>query len=162
MSERRVTTTTRTALGPNAIAALLGGLLILISAFLPWWDIGGKTENSNGVPLSFLWDSEATKGLKLLIVLLVVVILIVVGVMAAGMSTLTVVGGVLAILIPLLFMRSSGDAAEKVAGANAGFTDVMGFAPWLCLIGGLVTIVGGVMGYARRTVDTVDTRYDNH
>lgn len=142
----RRTTSATTALGPNAIAALVGALVVLISAFLPWTDVAGETTNSNNVPFSFLWDSGANTGLKLLIPLLIVVILIVVGVFVLSARTLTLIGAVLAIIFPILFLIQRSDLGDKI-GADVG-----GFAPWLCLIGGLVALVGGVMGYARRAV----------
>ena len=150
MTDYNRNTVARPALGPNAIAALIGALLVLISAFMAWVDGGGQSENANGVPFSFLWDSEANSGLKLLIPLLIVVILIVVGVFVLSMRTLTLIGAALAVIMPILFLIQRSDLSDRVKAM--GGPDVGGFAPWLCLIGGLVALIGGVMGYASRAV----------
>jgi len=125
----------------------VGALVVLISAFMAWAEVGNNSTNANDVPFSFLWDSSANSGLKLLIPLLIVVILIVVGVFVLSARTLTLIGAVLAIIFPILYLIQRSDLGDKV-GADIG-----GFAPWMCLIGGLIALVGGVMGYARRVVD---------
>jgi hypothetical protein len=125
----------------HAVLAL-GAALTLLSCFLPWGKAGAT--NAFRFELSILWDTETfgnggiTTGVTL-------VILAAVGLAAAALSrrgaVLGSLAGVLVALIGVVFFSQMvGDAGS----AARAFSDVIGFAPYLTVIGGLIMVLGGL------------------
>jgi len=134
---------------------VLGAVLVLVSIFLNWLDlsVGRLTFSFNGreVPLDFLWDKNSnSEDPSLIVALIPVAILIGVGAMKK-LRWLALAGGILAIVIAVLFGyqadRLLDDAPPQVAGV--GFFDFIGIAPWFVLVGGILGVVGAIV--PRRT-----------
>jgi hypothetical protein len=114
---------------------LIGGLLAVISCFLAW----GEFEDSFDVPLQFLWDKDATGGVKLGIPLVAV----------AGVVALFS----LSAIEPFVFLRRLGGVV--LLGATALFVVQLGrrigwdnlsaseidIGPYLAGAGGLLALL---------------------
>jgi hypothetical protein len=121
-------------LEPSPIG-LIGGALAIISCFLAW----DGYDDSFDVPLQFLWDKDATGGVKLGIPLVAV---------AAGVALFAV-----SAVEPFVFLRRLGGVA--LLGATALFVVQLGrrigwdnlssgdvdVAPYLAGAGGLLTLL---------------------
>lgn len=125
---------------------LIGGVLAIISCFLAW----GEYDNSFDVPLQFLWDKDATGGVKLGIPLVSV---------AAAVTLFS-----LSAVEPFVFLRRLGGVA--LLGATALFVVQLGrrigwdnlsadnvdIAPYLAGAGGLLALFSpsGLWPFTRR------------
>ena len=132
-------------LEPSPIA-LIGGVLAIISCFVAW----GGYSDSFDVPLRFLWDKDATGGVKL------------------GIPLVSVAGAVtlfsLSASEPFVFLRRLGGVA--LLGATALFvvqlgrgigwddlgTDTLDAGPYLAGVGGLLALLApnGLWPFRRR------------
>ena len=138
------------ALEPSPIA-ILGGVLAIISCFVAWGGYG----DSFDVPLRFLWDKDATGGVKLGIPLVAV----------AGAVTLFSFSNV----EPFVFLRRLGGVA--LLGATALFvvqlgrtigwddlsTDAIDAGPYLAGVGGLLALLApnGLWPFKRRRSELI-------
>ena len=119
-----------------------GAGLALLSSFLPW----GKADGTDAFKfeLSVLWDPETfgnggiTTGVALLLLALAG---LAVAILRRLPAWLALPIGVLVLLMGALFLyqmvRDAGSAARA-------FSDFIGFAPWLTMIGGLGMVLGGL------------------
>ena len=115
--------------------ALIGGVLAVISCFVAW----GRYDDSFDVPLQFLWDLDATGGVKLGIPLVIV---------AAVVALFS-----LSAIEPFVFLRRLGGVA--LLGATALFVVQLGrrigwdnlsagnieLGPYLAGAGGLLALL---------------------
>jgi hypothetical protein len=135
----------RRALEPSSIA-LIGGVLAIISCFLAW----DGYHDSFDVPLRFLWDKDATGGVKLGIPLVAV----------AGVVALFSVSAI----EPFVFLRRLGGVALLAAtalfvvqlGRRIGWdnlsADNVDTGPYLAGVGGLLALLApsGLWPFTRR------------
>jgi hypothetical protein len=139
------------AFGPGQIVALVGAALVLVSGWLNWADIEGGdfTASAYKFPAAFLKDNMVDvpgAGLNLGILLLLIVAVCVVGALVQKVRWLAVVGGVLALLVGVVFLYQIRELADEV---NLGMFDLAGYAPLLTIVGGIVAGVGGVLALRR-------------
>jgi hypothetical protein len=139
------------AFGPGQIVALIGAALVLVSGWLNWADIEGGdfTASAYKFPAAFLKDNMVDvpgAGLNLGILLLLIVAVCVVGALVQKVRWLAVVGGVLALLVGVVFLYQIRELADEV---NLGMFDLAGYAPLLTIVGGIVAGVGGVLALRR-------------
>jgi hypothetical protein len=134
-------------LEPSPIA-LVGGVLAVISCFVAW----GRYDDSFDVPLQFLWDKDATGGVKLGIPLVIV---------AAVVALFSV-----SAIEPFVFLRRLGGVA--LLGATALFVVQLGrrigwdnlsagnidIGPYLAGAGGLLALLApsGLWPFGHRDV----------
>jgi hypothetical protein len=121
-------------LEPSPIG-FIGGVLAIISCFLAW----GGYSDSFDVPLQFLWDKDATGGVKLGIPLVSV---------AAAVALLS-----LSAIEPFVFLRRLGGVALLGAtalfvvqlGRRIGWDNLsagnIGAGPYLAGVGGLLALL---------------------
>ncbi len=121
---------------------LLGGIALLLSAFLPWESFGqGFDVKPFDLPLAVLWGegspSQPELGLALVII----------GVAAIGLGFLPkvpgraiVVAGLLGAACAVLFFIQLGRAADWKIG---DMFDILGAGFWIAFVGGVLTSIGG-------------------
>jgi hypothetical protein len=155
---------TVTAATPSATAAPAGGIelgglnvrllcavgavLGLIAVVLPWLTPPGAGGSSNAfdVPTAFLWDYEASGGLKLgVIVLAVAIIGLIVSFVMPLDARIAGAMGVVALAIGLVFViqvvRAIGEFDLSFGDA---ISDWVGFGAWMTVGGGVLMLVGGL------------------
>lgn len=136
------------AVAPGRAAVKVRGLiaagagLALLSSVLPWGKAGGT--NAFEFELSILWNPDTfgnggiTTGIALLLLALA-------GLAVATLrrlpAWLALPIGVLVLLMGALFFYQM---VRDVGSAARAFSDVIGFAPWLTMIGGLGMVLGGL------------------
>lgn len=113
----------------NRYASIAGGLLTVISMFLPFISLSGLA-STNGMAMG---------GVAYFFIILGITIA---GVGYADRRWLNILSLVFGLIIAALAIKYSGDA--KDAGATAGI------GIWLMLVGGLVSMVGAVMGMVKK------------
>lgn len=148
-----------TAAGPTLdagpIVAAVGGIVVALSSWLAWLASveGSPTESAFEGPAWFLIDSSATRaGLSLGILVLVVGIIVIVGAVVRGMGILALIGGLLELLIILLFTYQLNRAVNDFndgPGVDVNLTDFVGFGVYVALAGAVLAIVGGFMSLSR-------------
>jgi hypothetical protein len=134
---------------PSPIA-LVGGVLAIISCFLAWDDVAELAWNDSfKVPLEFLWDKDASGGVKL------------------GIPLVSVAGAVallsLSRILPADFLRRLGGVVLLAAcalfvvqlGRRFGWdnlNDNLGVGPYLAGAGGLLALLGppGLWPFVKR------------
>ena len=123
---------------PSPIA-IIGGVLAIISCFLAWDDVAGLAWNDSfKVPLKFLWDRNASAGVKLGIPLVsvagAVALLSLSRILAADF--LRRLGGVVLLGVTALFVVQLG----RRLGWDA-LNDNLGVGPYLAGAGGLLALL---------------------
>ena len=127
------------AFEPSPIA-IVGGVLAIISCFVAWDDVAGLAWNDSfKVPLKFLWDKEATGGVKLGIPLVsvagAVALLSLSRILAVDF--LRRLGGVVLLGTCALFVVQLG---RRFGWDN--LNDSLGVGPYLAGAGGLLALLG--------------------
>ena len=157
-------------LAPIALILVIAGpLIVVLSSFLEWagrnYKPAGKGLSYSGfeVPAKFLIDSKANlggEGLPLGVLVLIVAAVSLVGVFAPvqGSRVWIVVGGALAVAIPLLYLVQLNDFMQRVnevfPPGGFGARNTVGFGAVLCGFGGTVTLLGAALGwFAGRNAD---------
>lgn len=113
----------------NRYVSLAGGLLTVISMFMPFISVAGIA-SSNGMAMGGVAYFFIVLGLTIA------------GVGLANKRWLNILSLLFGLIIAALAIKYSGDA--KDAGATAGI------GIWTMLIGGLVSLVGSVMGMMKK------------
>ena len=123
---------------PSPIA-IVGGVLAIISCFLAWDDVAGLTWNDSfKVPFEFLWDKDASGGVKLGIPLVIVAAVVV----PLSLSPILPVdflrrlGGVLLLAASALFVVQLG---RRLGWDN--LNENLGIGPYLAGAGGLLALL---------------------
>jgi hypothetical protein len=126
------------AFEPSPIA-IVGGVLAIISCFLAWDDVAGLAWNDSfKVPFEFLWDKDASGGVKLGIPL--VIVAAVVALLSLSpilpVDLLRRLGGVLLLAACALFVVQLG---RRLGWDN--LNDNLGIGPYLAGAGGLLALL---------------------
>jgi hypothetical protein len=124
----------RRVLEPSPIG-LIGGVLAIISCFLAW----DGYHDSFDVPLQFLWDKDATGGVKLGIPLVVVSAVVALFSVSAiePFVFLRRLGGVVLLAVTALFVVQLG----RHIGWDNLSTDSIDAGPFLAGAGGLLALI---------------------
>ena len=143
------------AIDAGAIIAAIGGITVALSSWLAWLSgaDGSPSATAYDGPAWFLIDHRATRaGLSLGVLALVVGTIVLVGAVVRGLGMLALIGGLLALLIVLLFTyqltRAVNDFNE-IPGVDVSITDFMGFGLLVALIGAVLAIIGGYLSIQR-------------
>lgn len=137
------------------IVAAAGGIAIAVSSWLAWIASveGSPTESAFEGPAWFLIDNHATRaGLSLGILGLAVGIIVIVGAVMQGMGMLALIGGLLELLIVLLFTYQLNRAVNDFndgPGVDVNLTDFLGLGAYVALVGAVLAIIGGFMSLSR-------------
>jgi hypothetical protein len=122
------------------ILPLIGAALVVVGALLSWISIeGAGSSNAFDVPLQFLWDPDGATdaGLNIGILLLIV------GVGGAVMTFLPATGGLrraagmVAILVPIIFVVQVLQLFEGASFADV-MTEAVSFGVYTTLVGGFL------------------------
>lgn len=131
----------------GAIGLLLGGALLIIGSFVTWFsllgiDVTGFTSGSDDT----VRDGPLFLTLGIVVVIFGVVLLAlkrVLGVAIAG-----VVVGVVAVIAALADLGDVSNAQDTALDAGIDFT--IGPGLYLCVVGGVLSIAGGVIAIVKR------------
>jgi hypothetical protein len=137
-------------IGPGMVLGILSGIGVVVSLFLEWRN---PAVHADDVPLSFLWDKNASGQPSLLLVLIPCAALLIIGALIPRGGPLRLLGGLGTVVVAGLFAfqldrstsGSLGDALE------AGF--------YVAALAGILGVVSGVLpgGWAwQRTVERED------
>ncbi len=139
--------------GVGGVLAIGGAAIVLVAAFLDWaepgfFDRDGFT--AGDIPLQFLWDTTPATfdDPSLLYPLVLAVALCVAGAFIARARWLAVIGGVIAIAVPLWFVYAVRNVLTDSLYEGAfddGTLDFVANGVWVCLAGGVIAAVGGVL-----------------
>jgi hypothetical protein len=122
---------------------LLGGAVLIVVSFLPWFDTAFGSENAFGIPVAFLADFDTQDGSPYLGWFLIALGAgaIVVSAMPKVPSVVTRIIGLVAILAALAFIgQSIRGVTDAGFDASETFTDFLGFAPYVAIAGGAVLL----------------------
>jgi hypothetical protein len=143
------------SLDAGPVVAAVGGLAVGVSSWLAWLASveGSPTESAFQGPAWFLIDKNATRaGLSLGILVLVVGIIVIVGAVVQGMGMLSLIGGLLGLLVVLLFTYQLNRAVNDFndgPGVDVNLTDFLGLGVYVALVGTILAIIGGFMSLSR-------------
>ena len=137
--ERRITS--------GAIIAIVGGLLGLIGFFLPWYNISGI-----GVAAPLSWSGAQFSIFGILPLLFAILAIVGGGVKRPLLAGIVGIIGFIMTMIPFVIIESivgPSAAAARATCAAAGATCSIGwsFGFFLTLIGMLLAMVGGFVGW---------------
>lgn len=134
----------------NVIPLVIGALsaiAVFVASFLAWFSFNGPDGSLNGtsVPVEFLWNTTVGgDGPSLLVALGPIALLILVGAVFGQARMLAVIGGVLAIIVSVLFVLQT-DSLLGDLGIDEGTFDALGIGPYVAFFGGAVAIVAGLI-----------------
>jgi hypothetical protein len=145
--------------GIGQAVAILGAIAVVVSAFLHWIDItasnGGVTRtltlDGKDIAVQFLGDYKTTStDPSILVALIPIAAFAVLGVLVFRSRPVTIVSGVAALALAVLYSFQTHQAFNNISQLaangvhNIGFWDVIGIAPWVCAAGGALIVVGGL------------------
>jgi hypothetical protein len=134
----------------------VGAAIVLISAWLNWGDFQGETASAYEIGSEFLFDSSVEEGKGLLgigYLVLLAAVLVVVGVFVKQVRFLPIAGGVLAVIVPLLFVFQANnfiDNANDEFDLDIELFDFITYFPFLTVIAGGIAIAGGAVALAQK------------
>lgn len=127
---------------------IVGAVLVGISIGMEWGteSIWGESLAASGFTTEVLWDTYPAdyNSFPLMWPLLATIALMAIGVFSARRRALSVVGGVGATVIALLFLKSINSVLGEAYYDDYSFVDSVGQGAWLALAGGVVAVLGGV------------------
>jgi hypothetical protein len=129
------------------VVGAIGAVAVFVSAFLAWFSFQGPDGDLTGtsVPVEFLGDnSVGGDGVSLLVVLAPFALLILVGAIFGQARVLAVIGGVLAIIVAILFVVQTSNLIDEL-GIDEGTFDALGIAPYIVFGGGVLGIFAGLV-----------------
>lgn len=122
---------------------LAGAAAALLAVFLPWVDAGIATLNSLDVSLSFLWDLGAQGSPYLGWALIAAVAAGAIGsATKKPLNGLVRLAGVVAIAIAIVFVVQIYRGVTDGGGTVGDAFDLLGFAPWIAVGGGVIMLAG--------------------
>jgi hypothetical protein len=148
------------AIGPGQVIALAGGLLFLISSWLPWIRIevggigGSESFSAYRLPAHFLLDSQSELGgLSLGIVIAFFGVACISAAVISGLSRslrlLPLIAGVPTFLVAVLFLVQTKYLYDQLpAVVEGGYFSVLGFGAYIALLAAIASVVGGVLALA--------------
>ena len=134
-------------LGKGAAIGLIGGILAIVGAIMPWWiatasvSAGGFTVSAS-VPLLGIFTLGG-----LLCLVFGALGLVMALIKNKATSLITVVCGVLALAASLMVGAFLATANVAVPGASANASVTPSFGMWIAAIGGIVLIIGGALAF---------------
>lgn len=149
--------------GLGRILAAVGALVFLISAWFLWIGIENETDSAYKIPAKFLLDSNpgSSAGLNLGIIVFLlgaagIVFALIPG--ARQLRILNVVIGVVALVIPLLFIWQVNNLADLVndrfqslgSSRRVGVFDILDPGVYIAIGGAVITGVGGILALAQK------------
>jgi hypothetical protein len=145
------------AIGVGPIVALIGGIVFALSSWLNWLaGVRGASEAASAydAPARFLVDVDAgLGGPSLGAVVLHVGVVVIIGAVVRGLGLLSVVGGLLGLVIVVLFSFQLNRLVDRVtqipALADADLTDFLDFGEYAAAVGAVLAIVGGLLSLRR-------------
>jgi hypothetical protein len=149
-------------IGPGQIVAFVGGLLFFVSAWFTWisyeFTAGGTSASESfsayRIPAHFLLDSESESGgLNLGIVIaffgFACIAAAVLGALNRNLGLLSLVTGVAAFLVALLFFVQTKNLSDLLPEfVDTGYFSLLGFGAYVGLIGAIAALVGGILALA--------------
>ncbi len=129
------------------VIGTVGAAAVFVSSFLAWFSFKGPDGSLNGtsVPVEFLWNTSiGGDGPSLLVALGPLALLIIVGAIFGQARVLAVIGGVLSIVVAVLFVIQTGDLMDDLQ-IDEGTFDAIGIGPYIAFAGGAVGIFAGLI-----------------
>lgn len=107
----------------------------------------GESRTAARFTTQFLWDEIPADfdNFPLLWPIGAAMVLIVAGLVKRPLRALAIVGGIGAVLVSLLFMKSVNSLLDLWFMDDVAFGDCVGNGVWMCLVGGVVAIAGGIL-----------------
>jgi hypothetical protein len=149
-------------IGPPQIVALVGGLLFLVSAWFTWIHIelvsGARSASfpAYEIPAHFLLDSQSESGgLNLGIVIaffgFACIATAIVSALQPRLGVLSLVAGVAAFLIVVLFLWQTKNFADELSPLlESGYFSVLRYGAYIALVSAIVTVVGGILSLVQK------------
>ncbi|HKH26193.1 MAG TPA: hypothetical protein VKB11_03555 [Acidimicrobiia bacterium] len=150
-------------IGAGPIVALVGGILYFVAAWFAWlrFEFTGAASVSESfsaydIPGHFLLDSGSEAGgLSLGIVIaffgFACIATAVLSTTNNRLGILTVIAGVAALLVVVLFLIQTANLIDQLPRAfETGYFSVVRFAAYIALIGAIGSVVGGILSMAQR------------
>jgi hypothetical protein len=134
----------------NVIPLVIGAVsavAVFVSAFLAWFSFEGPDGSLNGtsVPVEFLWNTSiGGDGVSLLVALGPLAALILVGAIFGQARALAVIGGVLAVVVAILFVVQTNSLLDDLR-IDEGTFDALGIGPYIAFAGGIAGIFAGLV-----------------
>ena len=146
-------------MGIADVLIVLGAVAIAVSIVLHWIDLShnfGGTQitrrvTASGIPVQVLWDyATRSTSPSLLVVLIPAAVLCLLGFILPRSHWLAALGGIVALIVGLLFIFQAHQElrAEHVPGI--GLTDFIGVGPYVCIVGGALAFLGGAVALRPR------------
>jgi hypothetical protein len=143
-------------IGIGQIVAIVGALAVGVSCFLDWIDVSVGSNSLSGaagdVPVQFLFDKNTSADDPSILVLLIpAAILLLLGALIPKGKVFGILGGLLAIVIPVLYaVQVQRSLDDDLSNLDIGLTDFIGIGVYLALLGGIVGLVGAIFSRSRR------------
>lgn len=138
-------------LGLGEVLVGIGAVAVAVSIVLRWADLANGTaifrRTARGVPVQVLWDyTTNSTDPSLLVVLIPAFLLCVAGIVLLRARFLALVGGVLAGAVGAMYIFQTHQALRASRGAHPGIglSDFLGVAPYICIAGGVLAVIGGL------------------
>lgn len=148
-TQRPVRGTTGTLDVLPLVVGAIAAVVVFVTSFLEWLSfeegLSEVSEKGTDVPVQFLWDTiPGSTDPSLLVVLLPAAALILLGAIIGQVRLLAVVGGVVAIVVAVVFVIQTGRLLDDL-GVDLGAFDAIGIAPYVCFVAGAVGVVAGLL-----------------
>jgi len=131
---------------PLVIGAV-GAVAIFVSSFLAWFSFEGPDGGLTGtsVPVEFLGNnSVGGDGPSLLVALGPIALLVILGAVFGQARLAAVIGGVLAIVVAILFVVQTGSLLDEL-GIDESTFDALGIGPYIAFGGGVLGVFAGLV-----------------
>jgi hypothetical protein len=144
-------------IGIGQIVAIVGAIAVGVSCFLDWIDISVGSNSLSGsasdVPVQFLFDKSTSADDPSILVLLVpAAILLLLGALIPKGKVFGILGGLLAIVIPVLYsVQVQRGLDDDLSNLDISLTDFIGIGVYLALVGGIVGLLGAIFSRSRPT-----------
>jgi len=134
----------------GAAISILGGGLLLLSAFLPWMTarVAFASISRNAFQLGNQMGFSAD-GLVLTLLGLVAILIGITRSLRASLPVFIqrspIIVGIAAVLVPLVRVGSINSLAQKVSSSSGLASASVGFGVWLAIFAAVITVVGGLL-----------------
>ena len=130
----------------------IGAAAIVVSIVLRWPDLATShiiyRRTARGVPVKVLWDytTKLNSTPSLLVVLIPALVLCGLGVVLRRARLLALLGGALAGAVGAMYIFQAHQAlrANPSSLAGIGLSDFLGPAPYVCIAGGAIAVLGAL------------------